>query len=74
MKNVDEVIIPSMKEIVLKINEIKKIVNELQAKQMKIIEKEDRIMNELNQLQMEFRTKMKSLYENQVKNITFNQN
>lgn len=66
MKNVDEEIIPNLREIVLKINEIKKIVVHLQSKQMKVIEREDRLMNELNIIQTEYRTKIKNIYENQV--------
>lgn len=66
MKNVDEEIIPNLREIVLKINEIKKIVGHLQSKQMKVIEREDRLMNELNIIQTEYRTKIKNIYENQV--------
>lgn len=71
MKNVDEEIIPNIREIVLKINEIKKSIVHLQSKQMKAIEQEDRLMNELNIIQMGYRTKIKNIYENQVKIFIF---
>ncbi len=66
MKNVDEVIIPNLKEIILKINEIKKLVSQVQNMQVKAIEEEDELLNELNGLQMSFRGKIRNLYENEV--------
>ena len=66
MRTVDDVIIPSLKEIILKINELKKTLTNIQNRQVNLIDEEDNLMNDLNQLQMQFRFKIRSIYENQV--------
>ena len=71
MKNVDEVIIPNLKEIILKINEIKKVMAQVQNMQVKVVEEEDELLNELNGLQMDFRGKIRNLYENEVFSVIF---
>jgi hypothetical protein len=66
MKNVDENIIPNLKEIVLKSNELKKHIAQLQSIQMGVIEQEDQLLNSLNALQMSFRQKIEKIYESEV--------
>lgn len=66
MNNVDNVIIPNLKEIVLKIADLKKTIGLLQSKQGKLVEEEDRLLNELDGLQNSFRNRITDVYENEV--------
>lgn len=66
MNNVDNAIIPNLKEIVLKIADLKKTIGLLQTKQGKLVEEEDRLLNELDGLQNSFRSRITNVYENEV--------
>jgi hypothetical protein len=68
MKIVDEAIIPSLKDLLLKIKDLKDDINELQGFQVKLIGEEDSLLNSLNEYQEALREKVKELYENEVSN------
>ena len=68
MKIVDEAIIPSLKDLLLKIKDLKDDINELQGFQVKLIGEEDSLSNSLNEYQEALREKVKELYENEVSN------
>lgn len=66
MRTVDEVIIPSLKDLLLKVGDLKSEISELQSIQVSLLGEEDSLMNSLNELQEAFRGRIREIYENEV--------
>lgn len=66
MTAVDEVLIPSLKDLLLRVADLKTSISEKQAEQAKLVGEEDELLNALNAQQEIFRKRVREAYENEV--------
>lgn len=66
MTAVDEVLIPSLKDLLLRVADLKTSISEKQAEQARLVGQEDELLNALNAEQEVFRKKVREAYENEV--------
>ena len=69
MTAVDEVLIPSLKDLLLRVADLKTSISEKQAEQARLLGQEDEFLNALNAEQEVFRKKVREAYENEVDGV-----